>query len=365
MNASPRPHVKPVIRPLSSVNIRPVSSTVLRRPVSKTPPVSSTVMTQSDINVTSNVIRPTTRSLSRATSVPPRASSASSKPTIRPLSPSPIRPNIRPLTKPAPKPNVRLSVPGLKRALLVGINYINSRYELAGCVNDVLNMKSQLETFFPNCNEYKVITDFTEEKPSRKNIIAAFDWLVKDLRPGENVFFQYSGHGGQVRDTNGDEVSGYDSCIYPFNGTMEIITDDVIRSYIAEKIPAGSKCFIVLDACHSGTAVDLRYKWESLSSQKIAYSENNHYKKLNGNVIFLSGCMDTQTAADTADENWRPCGALSWALLETWRSYGRGIKIKHLLWDVREFLRSRGYSQKPELTSGNYFDMNQIFDLSK
>jgi hypothetical protein len=263
-----------------------------------------------------------------------------------------------------PKPTTQVS--GLKRVLLVGINYINTNYELAGCINDVVNMETQLRTFFPKCSSYKMITDTTVEKPTRANILTAIDLLVSGLRPGENVFFQYSGHGGTVRDKNGDEASGFDSCIYPINnGEMEVITDDEIRSRLAAKIPAGCKCFIVLDACHSGTAVDLRYKWETPAAGKISYTEDKKYIKLNGTIIFLSGCQDTQTAADTADENWRPCGALSWALLETWKTYGQGIKLKYLLWDVREFLKSKGYTQIPQLTSGNYLDMNSVFDLSK
>jgi metacaspase-1 len=272
------------------------------------------------------------------------------------------RPTI--LAKPAtvvPKP-----IAGLKRVLLVGINYINTNYELAGCINDVVNMESQLRSFFPKCSAYKMLTDNTPVKPTKQNIFAAIDWLVSNLRPGENVFFQYSGHGGQVRDKNGDEVSGFDSCIYPINnGKIEVITDDEIRTRLASKIPAGCKCFIVIDACHSGTAVDLRYKWETPSFGKIIMSEDKKYSKTFGTVIFLSGCRDSQTAADTADENWRPCGALSWALVETWKSYGSSIKLKYLLWDIREFLKTKGYSQIPELTSGSYIDMNGLFDLSK
>jgi hypothetical protein len=255
-------------------------------------------------------------------------------------------------------------VPGLKRALLVGINYVGTAYELYGCINDATNMQAQLQTYFPMCKEYRLITDTTETKPTRANILAAIDWLVAGLQPGENVMFHYSGHGGLVRDRNGDEVSGLDSCIYPVNGgTLETIIDDELRAALAVKIPAGSKCLVIIDACHSGSAVDLRCQWQAPTIGTITLKENTVYPKTAGSVLFLSGSRDSQTAADTVGKDNRPCGAMTMALLETWKSYGPAIKLKYLLWDVREFLRTYGYSQIPELTTGTWMDMNGVFDL--
>jgi hypothetical protein len=265
---------------------------------------------------------------------------------------------------PAPAPVAAAAVPGLKKALLVGINYVGTAYELYGCINDAKNMQAQLQGYFPMCSEYRLITDETPVKPTRANILAAIDWLVAGLRPGENVMFHFSGHGGRVRDTNGDEVTGLDSCIYPVNGgRLETIIDDELRSLLAARIPAGSKCFAVIDACHSGTAVDLRCQWQAVAADKLTFTENTRYAKTAGSVLFLSGCRDSQTAADTVGKDDRPCGAMTMALLETWKAYGAGIKLKFLLWDVRKFLVDYGYSQVPELTTGAFMDMNGVFDL--
>jgi len=201
-------------------------------------------------------------------------------------------------------------------------------------------------------------------QPSRKNILDAISWLVTGLKPGENVFFQYSGHGGQVRDTNGDEVAGFDSCIYPLNGLeMEMITDDELRAALAMKVPAGSKCFVVLDCCHSGSAVDLRCTWQAPTATRLTYAESKIYAKTPGTVLFLSGCRDTETAADTVDKDARPCGALTMALLDSWKKYGAGIKMKFILWDVRKYLKENGYAQIPQLCTGSYMDPNVVFDL--
>lgn len=252
------------------------------------------------------------------------------------------------------------------RALLIGINYVGTPYELYGCINDVQNIQTQLRAFFPGPSsaEYRVLTDSTAVKPSKANIMAGIDWLVSGLKPGENVFFHYSGHGGQVKDTNGDEVSGLDSCIYPCNdGRIEMITDDELRAALAARLPAGCKCFVVLDACHSGTGVDLRYRWEAPRAGTLAYSEDAKYEKTAGDIVFLSACMDKEYAADTVDNTQRPTGALTWALLDTWRSYGRAIKTKYLLWDIRAFLKKNGYPQIPQLSTGRYTDLQGVFDL--
>lgn len=226
-------------------------------------------------------------------------------------------------------------------------------------------MQQQTSTFFPRISETRLITDNTATKPTRENILSALNWLVSGLRAGEHVLFHFAGHGGRVRDTNGDEVTGLDSCIYPVNsGRMETILDDELRALLAMRIPTGSKCFVVLDCCHSGTAVDLRCDWAASSATSLTFTENQKYPKTAGTVVFLSGSHDTQVAADTVDKEGRPCGALTMALLQTWRTYGPAIKFKYLMWDVRKFLRENGYSQVPQLSTGAAYDINSVFDLN-
>ncbi len=65
-------------------------------------------------------------------------------------------------------------------------------------------------------------------QPTRKNMLDGMRWLVKDAQPHDSLFFHCnvtkdwsfhtlshsslldSGHGGQTRDKDGDEVDGYD-----------------------------------------------------------------------------------------------------------------------------------------------------------
>jgi hypothetical protein len=68
-------------------------------------------------------------------------------------------------------------------------------------------------------------------RPTRDSIINAMQWLVRDARPNDSLFFHCeralsewvnplvdllkdSGHGGQTKDLDGDEADGYDEGQY-------------------------------------------------------------------------------------------------------------------------------------------------------
>jgi hypothetical protein len=256
---------------------------------------------------------------------------------------------------------------GLKKALLIGINYIEDpNNKLEGCINDVNNIQKQINKFYPNCNQIRILTDdstLLSKKPTRQNIIDGINWLVKNLKSGENVYFHYSGHGGLTVDKNNDEKSGMDNCIYPIrNKNIEIILDDEIKKLLANKIPKGCKCFAVLDCCHSGSGLDLRVNIQCPSYGKLIVSQED-YKKTNGSVIFLSGCMDSQTSDESMNSNGERSGALTNALIDVWNTYGTNIKFKHLLWDIRKILSEQKYEQIPQLSCGNTVDIKGIFSL--
>lgn len=254
---------------------------------------------------------------------------------------------------------------GLKRALLIGINYIeNADNALRGCINDIKNIEKKLRSTNPECKEFILLSDDSVNpalKPTRKNIIKYINWLVNGLKSGESVFFHYSGHGGLTVDKSGDEE--YDSCIYPIcDKNIEMITDDELRTILVNKIPLGSKCFAVLDCCHSGSALDLRYTFSAPNYGKIIVSQNN-YPKTPGSVIFLSGCQDNQTSADTVNNKNIPSGALTNALIQIWDKYGTKIKFKYLLWDIRESLKNNNYEQIPQLSCSNSISLSDEFVL--
>ena len=133
-----------------------------------------------------------------------------------------------------------------KKAVLVGLNYPGTPAALHGCINDISRMKQTLISKFGYV-DVKTYTDV-----DMVNILQVLNDLVKG--PEQIKFFQYSGHGTQVIDTNGDESDGLDEALYSVNGT--IITDDEINNVVC-KLQQGKTLVMVIDACHSGSMIDL------------------------------------------------------------------------------------------------------------
>jgi len=84
---------------------------------------------------------------------------------------------------------------GVKRAVLVGINYIGQKGKLSECHNDVKNMKKYIETVhkFEANNIEVLMDDGNHTEPSRENIMKALKKLVQMSKEGDSVFFHFSG----------------------------------------------------------------------------------------------------------------------------------------------------------------------------
>lgn len=272
----------------------------------------------------------------------------------------------------------------VKYALLIGINYKNTPIQLQGCINDINNMRTFLQNSL-GYTRFITLTDDTPSKPTRKNILTAFNILIGSLKPGDEAFISYSGHGLLVADFNRDEVSGADSVIVPIDfKTAGFISDDLIRINVAQRVIKGVKMYVVLDACHSGTACDLRYKVDDHSSyttpslpttyipsewtrhQKLYEFKN--YKDTLGEVYCISGCQDEQTSEDAYIESEQTFnGALTHILLSILKS--KSSDLKTLKWN--EFLeaiccneRIKGYTQRTSITSGRKIHMESpVFTL--
>jgi hypothetical protein len=298
---------------------------------------------------------------------PPPTPVGTIKPTIIGTTAKPTSVILKPTTQVKPPTPSPVYPKGLVRALYIGLNYIPMPdYQLKGCMNDILTSQVLIRQLYPTCTDIKIITDSTETKPTKENILKAIEWLATGLQPGQNIFLHFSGHGGLMKDTNGDEKAGFDSCIYGYTDTtLEPILDDELRAALAVKIPSGSKCFAVFDCCNSGTALDLQYTWQAPASGRLTFSQDWKYSRTRGQVIFLSACKDDQYAMDTVNAFGTPGGALSLALMTTWQTYRKTMKVKHLLWDIRTILKKNGYSQIPQISTGGPISSEEVLDLSK
>ncbi|KAG0070257.1 Ca(2+)-dependent cysteine protease, partial [Podila epicladia] len=307
-----------------------------------------------------------------------------------------------------PPVNFQLSnCQGRKRALFIGINYFRQRNELRGCINDVRNIKAFLMRQY-GFMEADCITLTDDQKdptriPTKANMIAAMQWLVRDARPNDSFFFHFSGHGGQTRDLDGDEEDGCDETIYPVDHERAgTIVDDTLHALMVRPLPAGCRLTAVMDCCHSGSAMDLPYIYSTSGQLKEATvmgdvgsglanagksylmgDLNGVIKGLSGigkrvtnpggrqkalreksspaDVVMFSGCKDTQTSADAHEQGFGMTGALSFSLISSLSQNPRQTYLQ-LLNSIRDILRAK-YSQKPQLSSSHPVDLNLLFTM--
>jgi len=152
------------------------------------------------------------------------------------------------------------------RAVLIGINYVGQNGQLSGCHNDVHNVKSYLMDChgFLAENITVLLDDGISISPTRQNILRAYEQLVAESKAGDVVFCHYSGHGGRLRDDDGDEADGYDETLVPLDyETSGQIRDDALFKVLVHPMAAGVTMTCLMDCCHSGTVLDLPYKFKA------------------------------------------------------------------------------------------------------
>nr|XP_027106262.1 metacaspase-1-like isoform X2 [Coffea arabica] len=286
-------------------------------------------------------------------------------------------------------PAARLSdtPPRGKRALLCGVSYNqNKKFKLRGTTPDVMNMaKLLVQQFGFPTNAILVlggIADFMSfEPPTRINIIRAFDWLVKDSQSGDSLVFSFSGHGTQQLDLDGDEIDGFDEAICPLDfETAGIIIDNDINKMIVEPLTQGVTLHAIIDACHSGTVLDLPRVYDHNRGRwKDNYPASGAYKGTSGGkAICFSACEDYQQASDTSAFSPEIAGAMTFtfikAVVENKEITYHGIldSIHIAIQDANNSKRGCGMLkrmchqkmlQDPMLSSSESFNVNSSFNL--
>lgn len=261
-----------------------------------------------------------------------------------------------------------------KKCLLIGINYRKSPSELRGCINDTLNIKKFLigQKFCTN-KDIILMNDNCQGNlyPTRKNILQQLNALVQLAKSEHSkgkkthFFFHYSGHGTYLRDKNGDESDGRDEALVPIDAENSgLIVDDQLKRQIIDKLPSSCKMTVLVDACHSGSSMDLKYTYKINSiAKKTDKKANCNIDKRQGEtrcaIVKVSGCTDSQTSAD-AYISGQFQGAMTGSFL---KAYRKGITYNALILQIRKYLRKGGFSQIPQLTSGKHISIARQFEL--
>lgn len=128
---------------------------------------------------------------------------------------------------------------------------------------------------------------------------------MQDVTSGSSLFLSFSGHGTQVRDEDGDEADGYDEAICPRDyATAGLLVDDDLNRLLVQPLPRGARLHAVIDACHSGSALDLTYIARRHSGavqwvQELPGPVPQFKGTAGGVVVQFGACQDAQTAQDT------------------------------------------------------------------
>lgn len=259
----------------------------------------------------------------------------------------------------------------IRKALLIGINYVGTSSELNGCINDCENLERFLKE-----NKNFTSTEITmmhdrqrgELYPTKANITKQLQLLVdfakKNSRKTVNLFVSYSGHGSYLRDRNGDELDGKDEVLCPVDYEKSgFITDDYLKASFVSLLPKNVTATVLIDACHSGTVLDLKFDYAV--NKMGTYQCHTNLSQTGCNLVMISGCMDNQTSSDAylkdnKNSKYEYQGAMTASFLESWNSE---CTFNSLITNMRASLKKGGFEQIPQLSSGRYININNRFLL--
>jgi hypothetical protein len=163
------------------------------------------------------------------------------------------------------------------RALIVGINlYSDPKVTLKGAVNDAHAMRDRLAAApfavglaaFPGGGKCHAENDTSrvliDRCAKRADILAAFDALAAQSKPGDTLLFYFAGHGAQAATGTGDArtkalamtstIVASDSRKAVEGGVIDDIRGPTLNRHIVAAQAAGITVVTIFDSCNAGTA---------------------------------------------------------------------------------------------------------------
>ena len=277
---------------------------------------------------------------------------------------------------PVPAPQARAAV----HALLIGIDtYPNVRH-LSGAVNDAESIRRVLTTDLgvPAGN----VQLLADEQATKQAILQALAGFAGRTKPGDAIVLHYSGHGWLVTDVDGDESTfnadeRFDEALVPYDATPwpkprayepnpTLLTDDEIARALGP-LP-GRRLAVIFDSCHSGNG--LRALPGDADAGRSLYDNAplpaSPFKSLRprkpsldmgSQVVFIAAAQWRQTASDLGEFEGQRHGALTAALLRTFKKAGAGwprvLSWASLFRQAREDLLAQGIASQTPAIAGS------------
>ena len=263
-------------------------------------------------------------------------------------------------------------------SLHIGLNAVDPKKYggwsgvLAGCENDARDMAAiaKGQGFTPKLLMTKDATAAA--------VTAAIKAAAAKLEAGDAFLLSYSGHGGQVPDTNRDEENdGLDEtwCLYD----RQMLDDELYGLY--GMFAKGVRITVLSDSCHSGTVLRMALDSEAripirnagtmdysamvmramprdvqrpayeIQKRALSRVQREYAAKVKAavkaSVVLISGCQDNQTSADGAKN-----GLFTEKLLSVWDNgkYSGSLTEFH-----KRIVRKMPFVQTP-----NYFKIGTV-----
>lgn len=254
------------------------------------------------------------------------------------------------------------------KAVFVGINYVGTAAALNGCITDTkLALKTMREFGFKGIEnkDYLILTEEKgRQRPTKDNIIKAMQWLTKDAKANDVLWFHFSGHGSQQKcgPYDKEEMDGLDETLVPLDyDTAGMITDNDMYTSLVKNIPKDSTLYCIFDCCHSGTILDLKHVYDERKRTWVTDPSIRDRRENEGLVYLVSGCQSAQTSADLPPSSKlailkESIGAMSASL---YPCLGKPFTWINFISRVRETLKGAKMTQVPQLECCKAEDLHE------
>jgi Caspase domain len=165
-------------------------------------------------------------------------------------------------------------------ALIIGIDQYSGDWpQLRNAVNDAKSVAATLSSKY----EFQYMKALYDKDATRDNILKEFEWLMQTVKPNDNVFIYYSGHGEYLANMDKGFWVPYDATSKTIS---KYISNEDIRSFLSG---INSKhTLLVTDACFSGDifrgkTMTIPYENSTKYYQKV-YSLNSRKAMTSGGV---------------------------------------------------------------------------------
>lgn len=171
---------------------------------------------------------------------------------------------------------------------------------------------------------------------TREKVTQGIQAAAQACEPGDIFLLTYSGHGGQIPDSNHDEDDKVDETWVLYNG--ELIDDELFHLW--SQFKGGVRVLVLSDSCHSGSVIrtidrndprlsrfdGLHYRFMPHDVAVRTYRENESFygqiaealpraqAPILASVLLISACQDVELALDGAFN-----GLFTGTLLGVWK----------------------------------------------